>query len=531
MLDAKAVLEQEKKKTLEPTPSQLVIPPVPKRGTLGRTVRLKSGRIAAEDEVTDKNPTRAKEALLGKYRISTVRNAGGGTDYVQMVMKELTRKLEQKAPPVKRAPRWLGCFVAPMETLVVDTKVPLEIRICAWFKLIKLWASMRFDDAAHLKTSEIRFYDGQLTGMMHQSKTTRAGKRVRELPIYIAKEAYVLQEDWLSIGFDLVKLQMPRDRTFVFPEGCFYGTVYGTSHVTYAEAVVDWAHHGLQDVLHGPFREEDGMGRILGELTSGEKGGLISGICSWTWKARVRCLGLALRATFPWPALRMGLSHPGEQGHNDDTLVSPLHTGVDCTATDDAAWIGGWLQESDNSKECRWFSLRVTERLAPWLLYRGKNPKRVIAALELLATLIALRLWLTRAGDSAEVHAEAFTDKGNAFILRKGLSTKYPVTLLVIEVAETLRRLDTFATLTWVRRDGNVLADALTNEDFGAFDPRYREAIDDKNLQWYVLDDLLQGSEELFNEIKVHKQKKRETNKTLGRAKKKAAKFFSRWKS
>ncbi|CAK9007424.1 unnamed protein product, partial [Durusdinium trenchii] len=143
MLDAKAVLEQEKKKTLEPTPSQLVIPPVPKRGTLGRTVRLKSGRIAAEDEVTDKNPTRAKEALLGKYRISTVRryraswqrfrewaddmgkpgqrpnsvtlvdymyareeegmgNAGGGTDYVQMVMKELTRKLEQKAPPVKR---------------------------------------------------------------------------------------------------------------------------------------------------------------------------------------------------------------------------------------------------------------------------------------------------------------------------------------------------------------------------------------------------------------------------------------------
>lgn len=73
MLDAKAVLEQEKKKTLEPTPSQLVIPPVPKRGTLGRTVRLKSGRIAAEDEVTDKNPTRAKEALLGKYRISTVR--------------------------------------------------------------------------------------------------------------------------------------------------------------------------------------------------------------------------------------------------------------------------------------------------------------------------------------------------------------------------------------------------------------------------------------------------------------------------
>lgn len=156
--------------------------------------------------------------------------------FPQMAMKELTRKLEQNAPPVRRAPRCLGCFVAPMETLVADKAIPFEVRVCAWFKLIKLWASMRFDDAAHLKTSELRFYDGQLIGMMHQSKTSGAGKRVRELPIYITKEAYALHEDWLSVGFELVKLQMPRDRVYVFPEGCFYGTRYGASRVTYAEA-------------------------------------------------------------------------------------------------------------------------------------------------------------------------------------------------------------------------------------------------------------------------------------------------------
>ena len=40
--------------TLEPGDTTVVLPLVPKRGTLGRTVRLKSGRIAAEDEVTDK---------------------------------------------------------------------------------------------------------------------------------------------------------------------------------------------------------------------------------------------------------------------------------------------------------------------------------------------------------------------------------------------------------------------------------------------------------------------------------------------
>lgn len=154
---------------------------------------------------------------------------------------------------------------------------------------------------------------------------------------------------------------------------------------------------------------------------------------------------------------------------------------TDAKATEEEAWIGGWLEESANSFECRWFSLKVTEVSAPSLYYRGRDPKRVIAALELLATLVALKLWLKGAGGTAEVLAEAFTDnRGNAFILKKGLSTKYPITLLVIEVAETLRRLDTFATLTWVSRDGNVLADALTNEDYSAFDLQRRELIAEK---------------------------------------------------
>lgn len=239
MLDARAVMEKEKEKALEPVEAALVLPMIPKRGTLGRTVRLRSGRIAAEEEVNEKvvktlideleiykapildevmkakNPARAKDALLGKYRLSTIRrylaswqrfrlwsNCLGkpgqrptsvtlvdymyareeegmgpsiplavstavawfektaGTaeeermmnqDFPQMVMKELTRMLEQKAPPVRRAPRWLGCFIAPMETLVVDRAVQFEVRVCAWFKLIKLWGSMRFDDAAHLE--------------------------------------------------------------------------------------------------------------------------------------------------------------------------------------------------------------------------------------------------------------------------------------------------------------------------------------------------------------------------------------------
>ena len=208
----------------------------------------------------------------------------------------------------------------------------------------------------------------------------------------------------------------------------------------------------------------------------------------------------------------------------------PLRIWTDAKATEDAAWVGGWLEESSCSRECRWFSCRVTEEMAPWLFYRGKNLKRVIAALELLATLMALKLWLRGAGDTAEVHAEAFTDnKGNAFILRKGLSTKFPVTLLVIEVAETLRRQDAYATLTWVRRDGNELADALTNEDFSSFAMQYREEVGKEPFQWIVMDELLKGSEKLFNEIKEHKEQKKKLKNTMGLARKKTRKFFGRW--
>ena len=96
VLDARAHMEKERKTTLEPQVSTLVLPGLPKRGTLGRTVRLKSGRIAAENEVDQKvlcklvdelerfkapvldeikksrNPLRAKEALLPHFNDSAV---------------------------------------------------------------------------------------------------------------------------------------------------------------------------------------------------------------------------------------------------------------------------------------------------------------------------------------------------------------------------------------------------------------------------------------------------------------------------
>ena len=104
----------------------------------------------------------------------------------------------------------------------------------------------------------------------------------------------------------------------------------------------------------------------------------------------------------------------------------------------------------------------------------------------------------------AEVMAEAFTDnKGNSFIAKKGLSTKYPITLLMVELAETLRMTDSFATLP---REENTLADALTNLEFGSFSSGLREKLEEGDMKWKVMDHLMVSSQALFEEIAAHKR-------------------------
>lgn len=114
------------------------------------------------------------------------------------VVRELTIKLEEKAPPVKRAPRWLSVFFSAIEDIAVDPRRGLGQRVAAWRKLVKAWASLRFRDVANLRIGNIRYFDGQLSGVMRKTKTTSAGKRVRELPIHTCSGAYIKHKDWLG---------------------------------------------------------------------------------------------------------------------------------------------------------------------------------------------------------------------------------------------------------------------------------------------------------------------------------------------
>ena len=98
---------------------------------------------------------------------------------------------------------------------------------------------------------------------------------------------------------------------------------------------------------------------------------------------------------------------------------------------------------------------------APWAFAKG-DPGKVIAALELLATLVGVRLCVPD-GDAkrtSRVAIRGYTDnQSNEALLKKAMTTKFPSTLILMELAEELSAKNCELQLQWVRRDLNQLAD------------------------------------------------------------------------
>ena len=157
-----------------------------------------------------------------------------------------------------------------------------------------------------------------------------------------------------------------------------------------------------------------------------------------------------------------------------------------------------------------WFSLEVKENRACWAFAKG-DPNKVIAALELLATLVAVKLWVPEGSEkkTSRVAIRGYTDnKSNEALLRKATTTKFPSTLLLMETAEELSAKNCELQLQWIRRDLNQLADDLTNENFESFAPEFRIKLEGSSLQWRILDRLLEHSTSYYQELGVKKRER-----------------------
>ena len=142
--------------------------------------------------------------------------------------------------------------------------------------------------------------------------------------------------------------------------------------------------------------------------------------------------------------------------------------------------------------------------MTPWAFAKG-DPGKVIAALELLATLVGVKLWVPEgnAKKTSRVAIRGYTDnQSNEALLRKAMTTKFPSTLILMELAEELSAKNCELQLQWIRRDVNQLADDLTNENFASFDPNSRVDLKGEALEWRVLGRLLAHATSYFEELR-----------------------------
>ena len=183
----------------------------------------------------------------------------------------------------------------------------------------------------------------------------------------------------------------------------------------------------------------------------------------------------------------------------------------DAKAEDGLATIGGWeCKGGTPPSHARWFFLKIERSWAPWAFAKQNDPKRVIATLELLGTLVCMMLFKDRIreGNVGSISIAGATDNaGNTFAMRKLMSTKWPLTVLLIEMAELMRQTSIQLHLRWVSRDLNTEADDLTNEKFNSFDPSLRVHVEGHSLPWLVLPRIMSQSQKLFEEVLEQRSK------------------------
>jgi hypothetical protein len=203
---------------------------------------------------------------------------------------------------------------------------------------------------------------------------------------------------------------------------------------------------------------------------------------------------------------------------------------LDAKAAGSEVAIGGWLSSGGRStRDAPWFAVKLNKSNAAWAFARGE-PFRVVASLELLGALVGVMVLLPlatweRAPESTGVVTVgcATDNQGNHFLLDKLMTTKYPLGLILIELAHQLSARRMALRAEWVPRLQNEEADALTNSDFRHFRAENRIHVALESLRFGVLDRLLESGEAYFAETEAAKlaYKERRAQEPKGPARRK----------
>ena len=129
----------------------------------------------------------------------------------------IVKELKRKGIPICRAPRLPGAMIASLERLVSNEAEAMGVRVGAWYRLVKCWGTLRYDDIQHLSPHAVRFYGGRFLAILYETKTSGPERRQVELPIAITEDSWICNRDWLSVGWRLLRTHADFERDFLLP--------------------------------------------------------------------------------------------------------------------------------------------------------------------------------------------------------------------------------------------------------------------------------------------------------------------------
>ena len=71
------------------------------------------------------------------------------------------------------------------------------VRVTVWMRLLKRWASMRFDDLMWLDPDSVLMSEARLEGTMSQSKTLNKLKKADAMKVFVSATACISETTWL----------------------------------------------------------------------------------------------------------------------------------------------------------------------------------------------------------------------------------------------------------------------------------------------------------------------------------------------
>eukprot|EP00434_Breviolum_minutum_P036054 symbB.v1.2.031930.t2/scaffold3763.1/size50786/1 len=195
---------------------------------------------------------------------------------VKNVLEEIAVRLEGSEPRfTRKAWHMPVAVVRALEESVVDRELTRFVRAYAWFRLLKLWAGLRFSDTKGLPYGSLKMEDHGLSGVLAVTKTTGPGKKIALLKLYVSREAWIEEGRWLEEGWAIWEAMTAekgyKDRDFFLPMPSrdLEGIVRKMSHYYTAAQMSQALFSELMVKRRGDFERllEAGVGTVWTEHT------------------------------------------------------------------------------------------------------------------------------------------------------------------------------------------------------------------------------------------------------------------------